>query len=354
MKPVRVLLLGTGNMAARHAIEFAALPGCEVVAAVELVPERLATFLATHKIPQGFASLNEAIAWGGFDAAANITPDAVHYPTTMQLIAAGKHVFCEKPLAPNYELALEMTEAIENAGLINMVNLRYRGLAVMQKARELVVAGEIGAVRHLDAAFLQSWLVGAHWGDWRTEERWLWRLSHAHGSKGVLGDLGIHILDFASYVSGQNARSVHCRLKSFEKAEGGRIGTYDLDANDSFIMSIEFDGGAFGIVHASRWATGYANAQKVGIYGTKGGLEVFFESEASSLRACLGEDVHSQTWREIACPPVPLTYQTFAEAVQTGVNAEPTFRHAAELQRVLDLCFESAERGCAVEVRPNS
>jgi predicted dehydrogenase len=47
---------------------------------------------------------------------------------------------------------------------------------------------------------------------------------------------------------------------------------------------------------------------------------------------------------------VPLTYQTFAEAVQSGVNAEPSFRHAAELQRVLDLCFQSNETGCAVPV----
>jgi predicted dehydrogenase len=345
-----MLLLGTGFMAARHAMEFSSNPDCEVVAAVEVLPERLANFLATHNIPRGFASLDEALAWGEFDAAANITPDAVHYPTTMQLIAAQKHVFCEKPLAPTYPLALEMTEAVQRAGLINMVNLRYRGLAVMQKAHELVAAGEIGEVRHIDAAFLQSWLVGTHWGDWRTDDRWLWRLSHAHGSKGVLGDLGIHILDFACYVSGQNASSVHCRLKSFAKAEGDRIGAYDLDANDSFVMSIEFDGGALGVVHASRWTTGYANAQKLGIYGTRGGLEILFESEESSLRGCLGEDVHTQTWREIECPPVPLTYQSFVEAVRSGVNAEPSFRRAAELQHVLDLCFESDAKGCAVRV----
>jgi predicted dehydrogenase len=59
---------------------FSALPGCEVVAAVELVPERLEAFLATHKIPRGFLRLEEAIAWGEFDAAANITPDASTLP----------------------------------------------------------------------------------------------------------------------------------------------------------------------------------------------------------------------------------------------------------------------------------
>ena len=94
----------------------------------------------------------------------------------------------------------------------------------MQMARALVEDGMVGEVRHIDAAYLQSWLVGTHWGDWRTEERWLWRLSGAHGSRGVLGDVGIHILDFASYVADQKPRSVHCRLKTFGKAEGDRIG----------------------------------------------------------------------------------------------------------------------------------
>ena len=54
----------------------------------------------------------------------------------------------------------------------------------------MVQAGEIGEVRHVRASYLQSWLTGRHWGDWRTEERWLWRPSPAHGSKGVLGDIG--------------------------------------------------------------------------------------------------------------------------------------------------------------------
>ena len=350
MKTVRILLIGTGAMAERHAAEFSNLPGCELAGAVEINPDRLKSFADRFAIPERFTSMDEALRWGEFDAASNVTPDAVHHATTMQLIAARKHVFCEKPLAPTYPLALEMTEAIEAVGLINMVNLRYRGLPVMQQARALVEAGELGEIRHIDAAFLQSWLVGTHWGDWRTDERWLWRLSESHGSKGVLGDLGIHILDFASYVAGQDAASIHCRLKSFSKADGDRIGVYGLDANDSFVMSVLFDGGALGVVHASRWATGYANAQKVGVYGTKGALEILFESEVSSLRACLGEDVHTQTWRVVDCPKVPLTYQCFVEAVRSGANAEPSFRRAAELQKVLDLAFISDRDGRSLEL----
>jgi predicted dehydrogenase len=268
-------------MARRHAEHFLPLDGCELVAGVDLNEERLAAFCGDFGIPRSFGDLDEAIRWGGFDATANVTPDAVHYPTTMRLIEAGKPVFCEKPLAPTYPLALEMTEAAEKRGIVNMVNLRYRGLSVIQMARALVEDGMIGEVRHIDACYLQSWLVGTHWGDWRTEERWLWRLSGAHGSRGVLGDLGIHILDLASYVADQDPVSVHCRLKAFGKAEGDRIGPYGLDANDSFVMSLEFDGGALGVVHASRWATGYANAHKLAVFGTLGALEIFFESETA-------------------------------------------------------------------------
>jgi len=350
--PVRILLLGTGAMAERHVHFFKQIPECRIVAAVDIAEVRVQAFCTLHGIPRYFTDLDAALEWGAFDAVSNVTPDAVHHPTTMKIVALGKPIFCEKPLAPNHPLALEMTEAVERAGIVNMVNLRYRGLPVMQKARALVEEGVIGQVRHIDAAYLHSWLVGTHWGDWRTEERWLWRLSSAHGSSGVLGDLGIHILDFAAYIAGQMPVSVHCRLKAFDKAEGNRIGEYGLDANDSFLMSLEFDGGALGIVHATRWAPGYANAQKVGIYGSLGGLEVWFESEEMGLRICAGEDVHTQTWREVECPPVANTYQDFVKAVLTGVNAEPSFRRATELQRVLDLCFESDRTGRALAVEP--
>jgi predicted dehydrogenase len=351
LKPVRVLLLGTGAMAERHVHFFNQVAGCTIVAGVDISEERLKAFCAEHKIPKYFTDLDEAIAWGEFDAATNVTPDAVHYATTMKLIEAGKPIMCEKPLAPSHAEALAMTEAAEKRGLVNMVNLRYRGLPVMQMARALVEDGMIGDVRHIDAAYLQSWLVGTHWGDWRTQERWLWRLSGAHGSRGVLGDIGIHILDFASYVADQDPVSVHCRMKTFGKAEGDQIGAYKLDANDSFVMSIEFDGGALGVVHASRWMTGYANAMNLGVFGTKGALEMWFESEKMGMRICAGPDVNTQTWHEVDCPPVPTTYETFIDAVGSGENLEPSFRRATELQHVLDLAFESDRLGKALAVK---
>jgi predicted dehydrogenase len=336
---MRLLILGTGGMANSHANHFKAIEGVEIVAAVDVDPGRVAAFALTHEIPETFNSLDEALAWGQFDAVANVTPDRAHHPTTMQLIAAGKHQFCEKPLAENHALAMEMTEAVEAAGLINMVNLTYRNVAPLQKARAMVRAGDIGFVKHVEASYLQSWLISKSWGDWRTESKWLWRLSTAHGSNGVLGDIGIHILDFASYGAGLDIDHIFGRLKTFDKAEGGKMGDYVLDANDSFTMSVDFSNGALGVIHATRWAAGHYNDLRLRIYGDKGGIEVLHTPAGSTLKVCIGEDAQSAEWDEIDAGEVPTNYMRFAEAVETGENGEPTFRHAANLQRALDLAF---------------
>jgi predicted dehydrogenase len=338
---MRLLILGTGGMANQHARNFAAVPGVTLVGGVDVDPQRLELFNAEHGIPQGFASLEAAIAWGEFDAVANVTPDNIHHPTSIAALKAGKHVFCEKPLATDAQKAFEMVEVAEAAGLINMVNLTYRNVAQLQKAREIVLSGQIGAVKHVEASYLQSWLVSKAWGDWRSESKWLWRLSRKHGSNGVLGDIGVHILDFASYGSGLDIEHVFARLKTFDKAPGNKIGEYDLDANDSFTMAVDFSNGALGVIHATRWATGHFNELRLRVYGEKGGVEVQHRHNGSQLRVALNDDIETATWQEMEVEPVPTNYQRFAEAVATGVNLEPTFRHAAELQKVLDLATVS-------------
>jgi predicted dehydrogenase len=255
----------------------------------------------------------------------------------MAALKAGKHVFCEKPLATDHARAMEMTEAAEAAGLVGMVNLTYRNVPQLQTARQIVTSGEIGEVRHVQGSYLQSWLTGRHWGDWRTEERWLWRLSTAHGSKGVVGDVGIHIIDFATFAIGSDIVAASPRVKTFHKAPRDRIGKYKLDANDSFVTTAELKNGALGTIQATRFATGYANELSVSIFGDKGAVLLKTDGNVSSLKICKGRDIDTMTWRDVKCPKVPTTYQRFARAVATGVNGDPDFRRAAEVQKVLDL-----------------
>lgn len=350
MTEKRILILGTGAIAHRHAEHFAALPGCRLVAACDINAERARSFAEMHRIECAFGSLEDAIAWGGFDAAVNATPDGVHKETTLQLIAAGKPVFCEKPLALNFADAFEMTEAAEAAGLVNMVNLTYRNAQALQMTRRMVEAGAVGTIRHVSASYLQSWLTGSHWGDWRTDERWLWRLSSAHGSKGVLGDIGIHILDFLMFGTGLDVAGLGAQMKTFDKAEGGAIGAYTLDVNDSVAMTVEMSNGALGVVHMTRFATGKLNDLELSIHGDKGALKIWANHETSRLEACLGPDVTTQAWKPVDCPPTPKNADRFLIALLSGENGEPDFRRAAKVQKLLDLCFVSHAEGRVLAV----
>jgi predicted dehydrogenase len=344
---IRLAILGTGSMARQHAERFSAIEGVSVVAGIDVDAGRADAFSKRHAIPTSFGDLGEALSWGEFDAIANVTPDSVHYATTLQAALAGKHVFCEKPLAMNYGQAEEMTRAMSEARLIGMVNLSYRNVPALQAARELVTSGAIGEVRHVEASYLQSWLAAKYWGDWRTESRWLWRLSKSHGSNGVLGDIGIHILDFASYGAGSAIENVTCRLKAFPKAPANQIDDYLLDANDSFVMAVEFENGALGTIHASRWATGNRDDLSLRIFGTKGGLDIRYGGRdalglrVAQLDACLGEDIETQTWRPYPLPVVESNYERFIRAIRQGETLEPSFAHAANLQRILDSAMEA-------------
>ena len=353
MQPVRLLILGLGGMAKTHAEGFSAIPGVSLVAGVDTRPAQLAAFQTDHAIPHGFASLDAALAWGEFDAVTNVTPDAAHYATTMPVLAAGKHILCEKPLATNATHASEMAAAAAQAGVVNMVNLTYRNVPAMQRGAEMVRDGVLGPIRHFEASYLQSWLTQPAWGHWDREPQWLWRLSTAHGSKGVLGDVGIHILDFATFVAGLAVVDVSCLLTTFDKAPGGQIGDYVLDANDSATMQVRLENGALGTIGATRFATGHFNDLRLRLFGVNGGLEVSFENDTSRLCACLGADILTATWREVDCPPVPTNYQRFIAAIRGEDAGKPNFARGAELQQILDAAEASASHGGATQALPS-
>jgi len=347
-KPIRLMVLGTGGMAHTHTEAFQKIPGVKIVAAVDTNADRLSKFQAEYDVPAGYGTLNEALMGGGFDAVANVTPDGVHYSTTMTLLNSGKHVLCEKPLATSYAHAREMADTANATGLVNMVNLTYRNVPAMQHAADMVQAGEIGEIRHFEASYLQSWLTQPAWGRWDVEDQWLWRLSSKHGSKGVLGDVGIHILDFATYVAGLPVTEVSARLKTFHKAPGDQIGPYVLDANDSCTMNIELGNGAIGSVHCSRFATGHLNDLQLRIFGTTGALDVRFINKVSSLYACTG-DLTKAEWHKVRTPQVRTNYERFVAALRGEPHRGPSFERGAELQAILDAAEVSdAQKGVAI------
>ncbi len=339
--PVRIAMVGLGWWGRKMvAVLGGAKAHIEVARAVEPAPGA-EEFCAANGLALS-TDYAEALADPGVEAVILATPHSLHEEQIERAVAAGKHVFCEKPLAPNYADALAMTEAAEAAGLVNMVNLTYRNSPAIQEARRMVEAGRIGELRHVEASYRQSWLVSKSWGDWRVEDKWLWRLSTRHGSTGVLGDVGIHILDFATYGAADEIVRLQADLVTFPKAEGERIGDYVLDANDSIAMTARLKSGALATITASRYMTGHANDLWLSLHGTKGALRVETDGKTSRLSGSFGGDIDRQRWRKLPLPEVKRNARRFADALDSGHNGDPSFRRAADMQKLIDAAFESA------------
>jgi predicted dehydrogenase len=346
---VRLAILGTGRMADIHAERFQEIADCQILAAVDVDQARADAFCKKHGIPTAYTSLEEVLARADIDAISNVTPDAFHAPLSIKCLQAGKHVMCEKPLALNYPDARRMVAVANKSGLINMINLSYRDWSCIQGVAALVQRGGLGEMRHVEASYLQSWLPSKIWGDWRTTPTWLWRLSTLHGSKGALGDVGVHIIDFATYPVG-HISSVYCRLKAFRKAPRDRVGEYVLDANDSAVLSIEFKNGALGTIHTTRWAGGHINRLYLKISGTKGSVEIDSERTTTGYRISAGKDLDKGRWKDVATAPVPNMYKRFINSILTGKQDQPDFSRGAEIQKTLDACFKSDEEQRPVRV----
>lgn len=344
---IRIGVVGTGGMARAHANAFKKIRGCRLVAACDVVKDRVEAYAKEHGIPDVYTDVDDMLAGTKLDAITNVTPDAFHAPISLKAIAKGLHVLCEKPLATNYADAKRMADAARKKGVINIVNLSYRDSRAIHKAHQLIAQGAIGRVMHLEAGYLQGWLGTMDWKALAHRPGALWRLSTAHGSKGVLGDLGVHILDFASYAAG-DIKSVNCRLKTFHKVKGDRIGDYVLDANDSAVVTIELANGAIGTIHTTRWATGQPNSIRLRVYGDKGAVMVDLDQSWTELQLCRVKADGKREWQPVKCKRTPNNYQRFIKSIRTGVNDQPDFARGAAIQKALDACFTSNLKGKAV------
>lgn len=337
---IKLAVLGTGGMANAHAIAFSALRGVKLVAACDIDRERAEAYAKKHEISDVYTDVDEMLKRDDIDAVTNVTPDAFHAPLSLKVIQAGKHILCEKPLATNYADAKKMATAAKRKKVINMVNFSYRRSSALIRAGELISQGKLGEIKHVEARYYQSWLASTAWGVWQESPQWLWRLSSKHGSKGALGDVGVHILDFASFPVGP-MKSIHCKLKTFPKAKNNRIGEYTLDANDSAVMTIEFKNGALGSVTTTRYATGHDNSLYLNVHGTEGALRIDLDQSYEELQLCTGKSRHTNDWKTVTCRTTPTIYQRFVKSIKTGENDIPDFARGAEIQKALDACFES-------------
>jgi len=193
-------------------------------------------------------------------------PNDTHADPCILAAERGKHILCEKPLARTADEAQSMVEAVQKAGVKNMVAFNYRFVPAIRQIRKLVDSGLLGQIYHFRAVYLQEWVM-AHY-----DLPMIWRLQKSVAGSGALGDLGAHIIDLGRYLVGE-IKSVSGLTRTFideRPWDDGTMGKVDVD--DAFTALLEFDNGAIGTVEASRFAAGRKNGQRLEINAEKASI----------------------------------------------------------------------------------
>jgi len=212
-------------------------------------------------------------------------PNDTHAEPCIAAARAGKHVFCEKPLARTGEEAKQMLDAVTAAGVKHMVAFNYRFVPAIRQAYTLIKSGALGRIYHFRAAYLQEWIMPHY------NLGMIWRLEKKHAGSGALGDLGAHVIDLGRFLVGE-MKSVSAMTRTFVTerplADGSGMGKVDVD--DAFVAAVEFENGAIGTLEATRFAAGRKNHLVLEVSGEKGSirfnlermneLEVFWVGEA--------------------------------------------------------------------------
>ncbi len=222
--------------------------------------------LAQDRIYDDYAAMAKAEAKraDGIEAVAIVTPNHMHVPVAKAFINAGIHVICDKPLA----LSLKEAKALEQAlakrkDVIFALTHNYSAYPMIRQAKAMAASGELGKLRLLQGEYPQDWLT--HTIEKTGQKQAAWRMNpKLAGAGGCLGDIGTHVYQLLTEVSGLHAREVAADLTSFG---AGRV----LD--DNIHVMLRFEGGAKGMIWASQMAPGHENGLKIRIYGDKGGLE---------------------------------------------------------------------------------
>lgn len=204
---IGVGVAGTGFIGPAH-IEGLRRNGIQVLGLVENTPENARVKAAELGIPRPYDSFEAMLADPEVDIVHLATPNLLHHPQAKAALLAGKHVVCEKPLAMTSAESAELVKLAAETGRVNAINFNIRMYPMVQQARSLVQAGEIGDLFILQGSYLQDWLL------FPTD--WNWRLEPGlGGSLRAVGDIGSHWLDLMTFITGLRVQEVLADFKTF-------------------------------------------------------------------------------------------------------------------------------------------
>jgi predicted dehydrogenase len=285
LKDIRIGLIGTGGMGKAHATAFKNVPlvfgnqpGRPVL---EIVADIDAKALEKWADDFGFArwttNWQEIVEDPRVDLVDITTPNYLHAEMAIAAAQAGKHIYCEKPLATTSADAARIVAAVEKSGVISIVGFNYLKNPAQAFAQQLIASGELGEITLFRGTFDQDFLANP-------EVPFSWRLDRMLAGTGTLGDLGSHTIAFAHFLVGDIVEV--CGLNSTKIKErvvpvGGsgyaataQIGSEKRAVENEDIVEflIRFEDGAIGTIGTSRVGMGRKLGLGYEIQGTKGSL----------------------------------------------------------------------------------
>jgi predicted dehydrogenase len=271
---LRAAVVGTGFIGAVHVDALRRL-GVEIAGVVGSSPERA----SSKGLAPAFDSFESMLADESVDVVHLTTPNHLHFPQVKAVIAAGKHVVCEKPLALTSAQSAELLELAEGSGVVHCTNFNVRFYPLVLEARERTLAGEIGDVWAVHGGYLQDWL--AQPGDWN------WRLEpEKAGELRAVGDIGSHWMDLTQFVTGHRIVSVLADLATVipvREQPKGEIETFaagdtverepvPVATEDVAHVLLRYENDARGAMVVSQVAHGRKNSLRFEVDGSSGAI----------------------------------------------------------------------------------
>ena len=278
IREIKAAVVGTGFIGVVH-VEALRRLGVEVTGIVGSSPERAAEKARTAGLPAPYPSFEAMLADPAVEVVHLTTPNHLHFEQVRAVLAAGKHVVCEKPLAMNSEETAELLRLAEDSGLVHAVNFNIRFYAQNQDARARVERGEVGDVRLISGGYLQDWLL--------FDTDWNWRLDPAAGgSLRAVGDIGSHWIDLVTFITGRHVEAVMADLTTFvgvRKQPTGPVETFSgasagdtidtaMETEDAAGILLRLTGGARAVVTISQVSAGRKNRLSWEIDGSESAM----------------------------------------------------------------------------------
>jgi predicted dehydrogenase len=382
MRALRIGIIGGGWMGKVHAMSYRTArsafgpdPAVPVVAAMaDLTTDLAETAARECGVDRAVADWRSIVDDPTIDIVDICTPNHTHFEVAMAAIAAGKHVYCEKPLSNTIEEARKMAEAARNRGVTTLVGFNYIQNPVHSLARAAIACGDLGEIIYVRLFFNSDFMADRNL-------QHTWRNDVARAGAGVIGDIGAHCLSYYYHLVDREIEEVLCDLRfvipdhAAPLSDGAfRIGAqgdpHHRIANttdDMATVLFRCRGGGTGHMEMSRVSTGIRFDIGYDIVGTTGMLRYNYERINDLDLYRDSGPVESRGFTRMRMGPTDPRYASLLpvsalglgyndykamearemiEAVAIGRPAYPDFSFGCRVQEVVDACQRShAQRG---------